>query len=312
VKRVHDHVIAVQKKLNNEAVSTLKRDAKKSYEFLSKLRRLSGALESDATAETEFDLGEREKKLVELATLLSPANGASIFESKGGIRASSVCPKGQGDILGDFEKSALGKTSIRGIKKHLQGSPWGVLSLAATDQKAKKLDKVLKKAFDGALFSRLPLPVTTEWAGLIYGMQVMGARKGFQQIGLLHFACMEARVCISGEAHLIGIVPSVVPGANLREKRAFLSGCGVDEVHSHAVQGGWGMKMDPGSAVVLPTGFMVVSVFSEDTYWLRWSISSDEQDTNRVKAGIKAITDAYPEMRNASSGHTQFYEFLDA
>ncbi len=125
VKRVHDHVTAVQKKLNNEAASKLKRDAKKSYEFLSKLRRLSGALESDATAETEFDLGEREKKLVELATLLSPANGASIFESKGGIRASSVCPKGQGDILGDFEKSALGKTSIRGIKKHLQGSPWG-------------------------------------------------------------------------------------------------------------------------------------------------------------------------------------------
>jgi hypothetical protein len=75
--------------------------------------------------------------------------------------------------------------------------------------------------------------------------------------------------------------------------------------------GGFALEHDSTKLAVLPTGFIYIIV-SQASVGLRWSLSSDESDTNRVKLGLTNLIHSFPEMGNASTGCKQFLDWLSS
>jgi hypothetical protein len=72
------------------------------------------------------------------------------------------------------------------------------------------------------------------------------------------------------------------------------------------------VQADDAKAVMLPTGWLYIMVFPQDTIGLRWTANADTADDNRVKIMLGHLLKAYPNLRNGSAGYQQFLDLLEA
>ena len=60
---------------------------------------------------------------------------------------------------------------------------------------------------------------------------------------------------------------------------------------------------------MIPSGFLIIAT-SKGCASLRWGVSSDDADTNRVKMMLDECIGAFAEFRSATSSFAKFSEFL--
>jgi hypothetical protein len=238
-------------------------------------------------------------------------NGSvSFYEAKAGVRAALLAPATGKDPMCLVSSMPSVKKKWKDLVTHLRTNKSGQ-SPAFDGTTIKKVVKALKGAFDPSLFSTLPVG-TQEWAPLVYSPVMFGYANHFVQVGFPHMCCMEARMLFDGQETIIGLPYERLPGATLKEKRAMLFSAPMDVLASHISGfGGFAIAHDNTQIVVVPTGFVIITI-STGCIGLRWSMSSDDADTNRVKLGLDKLITSFPEMGNASTGHSQWLAWLSS
>ena len=144
-----------------------------------------------------------------------------------------------------------------------------------------------------------------------YQHQFIGMSATGLQVGYAHFAAMELRVVLKGSETIIGIVPEKIPGANAKEKRKALFSSPFDTVQKLVADGGFAFEHGDDKAAVLPTGYFY-AIASEGCTLLRWSLSSDDNDTHRQAKCLKDLLDSFPELRKPNLGMQSCLEHLSA
>ena len=233
----------------------------------------------------------------------------SFFEAKSGVRVACFGPRKDTDPAGLVSTAAKIKRSLKELDKHLLTNAHGISKIAEPIVQ-RKIRKDMHVGFDPNLFSQLSVPPSAEWGPSVYEFQVFGLQKNYVSVAYSHMCQMEARLLFSGEEIVMGIPASVLPGGNLKEKRAQLFQLPMPEVQQLVQQSGWAVWHDNTKLVLIPTGFLVVVAALDKTTGLRWSVSSDEADTNRCKEMLAALLAAFPEMANASTGYSQWRDWL--
>jgi hypothetical protein len=151
------------------------------------------------------------------------------------------------------------------------------------------------------------------WAKDIYGYDVHVTHKDFLSVMSTNNLVIEARVCIEGSTILAGLPFGSVPGSTMADKRTHILQCPYDSlVAAITSKSGFIYKMTVDNhLLVMPSGYMVIEV-SQGARVLRWGMSGDERDTNRVKSMIQSQCDSFPEYNNASCALGQFNSWLDS
>ena len=247
--------------------------------------------------------------LCELAGSVPMAPG-SLFEAKGGLKGALVAVKPATDPTSELLKTPYLKKAYKDIGAHCKAHAirWGVAKMSEVP-KRKKIEKLLHKGFDSMIFTTTILPKNVDWADSIYAMQAIGMEDGFLHTGFTHLCSMEARFLIDGSEIVGGISTEAIPGHTIKDKRKFLYMSTVDTIKTLITASGWLLKHDNTQVLIIPTGFMVM-MCSSGAVGLRWSMSSDDADLERVKLSLTSLLESFPEMRNPSTGHSQFLDFL--
>ena len=120
--------------------------------------------------------------------------------------------------------------------------------------------------------------------------------------------CMEARLVLSGDAWVVGV--PVHGDTDLKTLRKKLTTSTVDVLIPLVKNGGWAVELKQEELLVVPTSFIVVTVFKAKTFGLRWSLASDVNDTHRVISMLDKVTASYTEVNNPSTGYNQFLQYL--
>ena len=179
------------------------------------------------------------------------------------------------------------------------------------DGQRKKIDKVLVKAFDPSVVTMLPLPQqAAEWSKKVYAREIFGFQKGFVNICVAHFGCMECRLVFEGSETIIGLPVSDIPGPSLKEKRAFLFSATVDQLEP-LISKGFSVHHDQTRMVILPSGYIHIYLTDPGVVGMLWSVSSDGIDNLRVARMLQDLTQRFRAMANPSAGHTSFLSFLE-
>ena len=238
-------------------------------------------------------------------SLCTPAG--SIFEAKGGLKACLLSPKTGQDPAAEIMKLSYIKKGQKELTEHIKSNHWGVWQLKE-EPKAKKINKMLDAGFDPNVRAKVLLPAV-EWARMVFDTVMFMTGVVHVHVGLGHFCCMEARLLFEGSEIVLGIPQEKIPGSNIKEKRKHLFSATIDTLSALLAQGGFMHMHDSSKLLVLPTGFLFVFV-STGACGLRWALSSDDADTERVKAQLSALMLAFPEMKNPSTGHAQLLDWL--
>jgi hypothetical protein len=203
---------------------------------------------------------------------------------------------------------AFTKKGFKDIQAHMRqrAAAWSAYHLQEAP-KRKKLQKELRAALDPICFTTEVLP-QADWTHQVYAPQLFGMGAGHLHVGFAHFACIEARLLTSGSECVLGFPYEVVPGKTLREKRQHLYQSTAETLKGLLATSGFVVKHDNTSLLMLPTGFLYV-MRSEG---VRWSISADRADRERVKSAMDAMLTSFPELKNASLGMQQWLDFLRA
>ena len=234
----------------------------------------------------------------------------SLLQAKSGECAhvgSSL--KAGGDPVAGFFELSFARSAKKGLEKHCETSSWGVTPYI-DDAKGKKVIRVLKEHFDHMCFSRHPLP-KIEWCKKIYVTELYMTASNFVQTLMTHMCSMEARLCLEGEALLFCYPASSLPGSDLYQKRHYLNSANCEELRG-TLHDGFVIKHVPGKVVVLPSGFFITVVSCSGYLGLRWAMSSDHLDTQRVMLYLGAAVQAFPELRTPGTGYAEFHEYLQA
>ena len=243
------------------------------------------------------------KEIIEQGQAATPSTSA--FEAKGGIRAAVVQLSSPGSVPA-FEVLPVTKKASKDIRVHLRSETRGMITVPAGPNE-KKIAKFCKLNFDQCLLTKLALPEAS-WAHQVYAFQYYGFLEGFVNIGYTHFCCAEVQYLMKGECIFVGIMPEKVPGATLKDKRKHLFMSSYDILLPMINPSGWAVALEAGQAIVIPSGCIVVTVAVADCFGLRWSLSSDSADTERVRTALVEVFDSFPEVRNPSSGYSQFHD----
>ena len=86
----------------------------------------------------------------------------------------------------------------------------------------------------------------------------------------------------------------------------------LDVLQTYSKADGWIVVVSLMQCVVIPTGFMTLSMPANDTTCkgIRWSLSSCDSDKCRVGNQLKELLPAFPEVRQANTGYQQLHDFL--
>jgi hypothetical protein len=233
----------------------------------------------------------------------------SLFEAKGGMRAALVPPKRGQDPATELQKNAYIKSGLKQLGTVVAtSSKWAVWSMREAP-KRKKVEKILTKAFEPDLFCKLVLPKDIEWANTVFDPQLYATRSQHVSVGLTPFAVMEARLLLSGKEMVCGIPIEKVPGDTIKDKRQSLFRSTIDNIKMLIAQGGFFVAYESMRVCTIPTGFFIITA-SDSAQGIRWGMSSDEADSQRAALHLKALLSSFPELKNASTGHSQFLEYL--
>ena len=162
----------------------------------------------------------------------------------------------------------------------------------------KKVKNLLKKFVDPMLLTRLPLP-GVPWASKVYDPQFFAYRPKYLHVGLSHFGCMDVRVFAGGECIIAGIALASLDGASMKEKRGSVFHMAVDDLAKVIKTNGFIFKAVADSEIIcLPSGFLYIEVCEEGCQGMRWSVSSDSGDSERVRENLVGMLDAYLGLKN--------------
>ena len=113
-----------------------------------------------------------------------------------------------------------------------------------------------------------------------------------------------------GSYDIAGVPFDDVPGDGLAEKRKTLHQLPFDSLSQLiTARGGFAMHVAEDSMVCVPSGFIIMTA-TEGCNLLRWAISSDDQDSARVKHVLASMLDPYPEFRSPESGMADFLAYI--
>lgn len=234
---------------------------------------------------------------------------SSSFEAKSGLRAAVLSPADDEDPASAIVSWAKSKKAFKDITTHLKANKNGnqIVSDAAFE---KKLIKELKKGFDPALFSKCALP-DEDWSKKVFSPYFMGYNKGFTMGVLNPMGLVQCRQLFKGKEILIGVPLARNPPATIKQIRKEMTSLPVDQLVKYVTDhNGFAVQHGSEELVVLPSGFLTLTVTVEDVMGLYWSCSSDEQDTTRVASSLGQLMSEFPEAANSSLGHSQFREWL--
>ena len=100
---------------------------------------------------------------------------------------------------------------------------------------------------------------------------------------------------MAGEEFTVGIVPSSIPGEDIKQKRKALYTFTVNNFMELIQKGhAFAVHSKDTKLTVLPTGYFYVHV-STSVELLRWSTASDAADSMRVMHDIEKLLQAFPE-----------------
>ena len=233
---------------------------------------------------------------------------ASFFEAKSGLRGALVAPLAGTHAIQVIEKFVNTKKAMRDLASHLKSNQTRVLPI--TDVPAKrKLLKELRKSFDVSLFSQLVLP-QQDWTPLVYDPQYFASTVGWVQVGYTHMCCCECRVMLKGDEVIMCFSPESIAGITIKDKRKNIFAMTIDDVKRALNRGGFLIAHDSTNIAVLPSGYIYVTC-SSVSRGLRWSFSSDEADTQRVKMDLTLLIQCCPEFGNSSTGYSQLLAWLN-
>ena len=250
------------------------------------------------------------KKGLLLTRLGGHANVGSLFEAKAALKVAKCAPITGQDPIGSLQKLPFVKSALKLVRAHhASGSPWGVFPV--TDEpKMKRLDKVLNTGHDVLMMSHMILPKDLDWAPKVYVKHVFGACADWAHIGMSHMCCMEVRVLFSGREAVLGFPFDEISGASMRDKRAWIVNASADGL-TNLAKNGFAVTHDQTEAIVIPTGFMLSYFAHELCLGMRWSITSDQQDTHRVRRLLRELMNSFRELAQPSAGHIGFRSFLE-
>ena len=187
----------------------------------------------------------------------------------------------------------------------------GECRLIGETAKLKKFTKALQKCFDDPpLFTTYPLPADEDWIHLVHTPTFFGQAPGTFKVGSGHMACFEIMFVLKGNALVVGIPYDKCPGDNISQKRKFLMDAGADQLSTIVEKDGSALLADQTKAIMLPSGWLYVMAFPTDTLGIRWTANADTAGDARVGTMLGHMLDAYSNLRNASTGHQQFADFL--
>ena len=226
-----------------------------------------------------------------------------------------VSPKAGADPVSDIIKLPFVKKGRKDIAAYMKNhqQPLGILKINEV-AKVRKIQKPLKQSFDAALFTTNILPKNADWADMVCQPQLFGTSSCFLHVGFAHFASMECCLLFEGTETIVGIPLEAVPGSSVKEKRKHLYMSTVDTVRGMVERDGFVVNHDYSSLLVVPTGYLLIvaSTGAVGAVGLRWSISSDDADSERVKMSLSNLLSSFPEMKNPSTGLGQWLAYLDS
>ena len=236
----------------------------------------------------------------------------SMFEAKGGVRPATCRGNPEFDALTEVGKNAYVRKCCKDLDAHVRTSGSTHANIVLREApKAKRVLQILRKGFDPMLFTKLMLP-DEEWALRVYQFDICFSANHNTNIGTSQFGCTECRIMLEGSEVLVGVPFEKVPGTSFKDKRLNVTRMTVDDITTMVRDnGGFSIKLsaDDDLCAIIPSGFLLISASTHCKY-LRWNISSDAQDSIRVKIMLKELLHDFPEMRADSQPHQKFYDLL--
>ena len=80
--------------------------------------------------------------------------------------------------------------------------------------------------------------------------------------------------------------------AKVVEKRAFL------------------IKCVPGRLVMIPSDVLITTITVDTAVGLRWAVSGDAVEGDRVQQSLEQALDSFPELKQPARGYMQWLEYL--
>ena len=99
-------------------------------------------------------------------------------------------------------------------------------------------------------------------------------------------------------------------GDGLKETRAWLTSASKDDLSDFFARKGFAVEHDSSNLLVIPSGF-ICCVFSSGAKMIRWGLSSDDSDTDRVKKSLDMLLQSSEELRETSADYTEFQRYLN-
>jgi hypothetical protein len=296
------------KSMSKDAAADWKKKEKSVKSWIDAQKRRQSATNAKADADSRTP---NFTKMFEIHEATEALTDGSVFEAKAGGRAARVPPFQGKDPVGAVSNLPLCKTAAKAMKTHLATHEWGTIPITESPQ-VKKVMKKLADAYDPTLFTSLPLPSVQPWASKVYGFEWFGSKAGFYNVSVPPFCAMECRMVFVGAEVVFGIGIDEVPGTSTKDKRSWLHNAAKADLGTLIKDKGWLLQHDGTSLVMIPSGVITVVISTEEVFGLRWSVSSDVQDTARVKRSLSMLLDSFPEMKNASFGYYSFLQYLEA
>ena len=237
----------------------------------------------------------------------------SLFEAKAGHRP---CVLNGGVVNGKDSQTLLSslpfsKSCLKDCRKAIAKGVEFTFRDGGNAPGCKKLIREMRKFWDPQIFTTLPTP-ESEWALKLWMPQFFISSDRSIQTGMTHFAAMEARYLVEGSEYIWGVRLPSLAGSTLRDKKmAMISAMHEDLDNSLLGTDAFFVKHVPDTVVIIPTGFMVAVASIGESKGIRWSFSSDENDTQRVRMNLEALLRDFPELNASGKGYQNYLDFLE-
>lgn len=238
----------------------------------------------------------------------------SVYEAKGGLRAavSSINSDKQFQaILTHSQVRKCMKTNASGMKT---GNSHVSSMITGSALMEKRFRDLMTVSCNSELFSRQSLP-RAAWAPNVFKFDLQSCDDAYVYFGWTHMGLMESWLVLSGDVTFVGIPHDSVAGSTFRDKRSSIHQIPEPELRNLINNGGWMVNFTNGlteggcSVLTIPSGFMTLWG-GKDAHMLRWSLSGDERDLQRVKFTLQSLIDGFPELRSNDTSYPQFAAFL--
>ena len=123
--------------------------------------------------------------------------------------------------------------------------------------------------------------------------------------------CFECRIVLKGSMVVMGFPFEKLPGDTLAAKRKHLSSLDVSQLKSLVEKEGSACRFDTTHVALLPSGWVYLYAFSEQSFGLRWTSCGDTVDNERVTRMLKLSLKEYAVLRAPSSGWSSFSAFME-